>query len=443
MPVDRVVIENRAALTGTDERAAALAAVEAGIDAARPAATLERACSYADGSLSVDGVTYELGEYDDILLVGGGKAAGRLAAGLEDRLEGHVDGGTVLTTTPAETSGVETLCGTHPLPSERNRAGTERVLAAADRAGPDDFVVVALTGGGSALLTAPAPGVSVSTLRSVTDGLVQAGAPIEELNAVRKHLSAIKGGRLAERIAPATALTVAISDVVGNRLGVIASGPTAPDPTTYGDALAALKRHGVTAPAATNVLEAGAAGERAETPTEPVEGVTHGIVADGDTALAAAAGACERAGYPARILSARVEGEASEAGRVHGAIARSCARRGRPFEPPVALLSGGETTVTVEGEGTGGPNQEFVLGAAITLGGADAPVAVCAVDTDGRDGLTDAAGGLVEQSVSKGDVEAALAANNAEPFLAERDGLVRTERTGTNVNDLRVVIVGD
>ena len=437
------MIENRELLARTDERTAVLAAVEAGIEAARPDPALDRACSPSDGALSVEGAAYELGEYDDVLLVGGGKAAGKLAAGLEDRLEEHVGGGTVLSMAPAETSGVETVLGTHPLPSERNRAGTERVLAAADRAGPDDLVVVALTGGGSALLTAPAPGVSVSTLRSVTDGLVQAGAPIDELNTVRKHLSAIKGGRLAERIAPATALTVVVSDVVGNRLGVIASGPTAPDPTTYEDALATLKRHGVTAPAATDVLEAGAAGERAETPTEPVESVTHRIIADGDTALAAAAEACERAGYPAQILSARVEGEASEAGRVHGAIARSCARRGRPFEPPVALLSSGETTVTVEGEGTGGPNQEFVLGAAVALAGTDAPVAVCAVDTDGRDGPTDAAGGLVDPGVSKGDLEAALAANNAGPFLAERDGLVRTGRTGTNVNDLRVVTVGD
>jgi len=437
------VIENRESLARTNDHAAALAAVEAGIEAARPDPALERACSRADGVPSVEGAAYELGEYDDVLLVGGGKAAGELAAGLEDRLGERVDGGSVLATAPAETEGVETVLGTHPLPSERNRAGTERVLAAADRAGPGDLVVVALTGGGSALLTAPAPGVSVSTLRSVTDGLVRAGASIDELNAVRKHLSAIKGGRLAERIAPATALTVAISDVVGNRLGVIASGPTAPDPTTYEDALAALERYSVTAPAAADVLQAGADGERAETPTEPVEGVTHRIVADGDTALVAAAGACERAGYPAQTLSARVEGEASEVGRVHGAIARSCARRGRPFEPPVALLSGGETTVTVEGEGTGGPNQEFVLGAAVALAGVDAPVAVCAVDTDGRDGPTDAAGGLIDQSVPKGNAEAALAANDTGPFLAERGGLVRTGRTGTNVNDLRVVIVGD
>ncbi len=438
------MIENRAALAGTDERAAALAAVEAGLDAARPAAALERACSRADGSFSVDGAAYELDQYEEVSIVGGGKAAGRLAAGLEDRLGAHVTGGTVLTAAPAETRRVETVRGTHPLPSERNRAGTERVLAAADRAGADDLVVVVLTGGGSTLLTAPTQGVSVAMLRSVTDELVRAGAPIGELNAVRKHLSAIKGGRLAERIAPATALVVVISDVVGNRLDVIASGPATPDPTTYEDALAALERHGVTAPAATERLEAGAAGDRAETPTEPFEGVTHRIVADNDTALAAAATACERAGYPARTLSARIEGEASEVGRVHGAIARSVARRGRPVEPPVALLSGGETTVTVAGDGTGGPNQEFVLGARTALAGVDAPIAVCAVDTDGRDGPTDAAGGLVGPSVGADEsLRAALAANDTTPFLRERTGLVRTGTTGTNVNDLRVVVVGD
>lgn len=442
------MIQHREQLATSPRHDAVLNALAAGVRAAQPAAVVERAVSRAGSSLVVGDTTHDLAQYDTIRLIGGGKAAGGLAAALEPMLTDQLTGGTVVTTAPAPTDHVEMVTGTHPLPSAINRSGTDRLLADADAAGADDLVVVVLTGGGSALLAAPADGLTIAELRPVTAELLDAGAPIGDLNAVRKHLSAIKGGRLADRIAPATALVLVVSDVVENRLSVIASGPTAPDPTTYADACAALDRHAIAVPEAARILEAGARGDRPETPAAPdaFAHVTHEIIADNQTALAAAATACEAAGYPTRIHAEHATGPARDAGRRHAAVVRSCLTDDEPFAPPVALLSGGETTVTVDGDGTGGPNQEFVVAASRDLVDAGGAVAVGAVDTDGGDGPTDAAGGLLAPAALTGtDTDAAAAAlrtNNAYRFLEQRGGLIRTGATGTNVNDLRVVVIG-
>ena len=433
----------------------ALASIEAGIDAAHPHTVIDETLDFDGTHLTVNHDSYALESFDEVLVVGGGKAAGAVAEALERKLGVEIDGGTVVTTAPGETERVHQVEGTHPLPSLRNVEGTRQILDRTASTGEDDLVVAVVTGGASALLCAPVDGVSLEEYRTLTEQLLHSGATIDELNAVRKHLSRIKGGRLAAVLAPATVVAVVFSDVVGNPLDVIASGPTAPDATTYEDARHVIERYGVDVPESVQqVLGEGVRGERAETPgeeSEVFENVSNHVLADNRTALEAAASVCEELGYTTAILSSRIEGEARTVGGVHAAIVLECLDTGNPYEPPVALLSGGETTVTVTGHGVGGPNQEFALAGALELaqegdetGG---KVALASVDTDGIDGPTDAAGAIVDsETVGPDDVESARVAldgNDAYTYLDVRDALVRTGSTGTNVNDLRVTIIPD
>ncbi|MFB6218426.1 MAG: glycerate kinase [Halobacteriaceae archaeon] len=434
------MIRNRAALERSPAHRVALDCVAAGIEAAHPRRVVRDRVALDGDTLAVGDATYDLGDYREVVVLGGGKAAAGVAAALEAVLGDRLDGGAVVTDAPADTEGVAVLAGDHPVPGEESVAGTREVLARADDAGAGTLVLAVLTGGGSALLAAPA--VDLDTMRETTEALLESGATIHEVNAVRKHLSAVKGGQLARRAAPATVVTLALSDVVGNDLDVIASGPTVPDTTTFDDALDALDRHDVQVPAsARDRLERGARGEVAETPgaDDPaVAAADAHVLADGFTALAAARDAVPDE-YGTLVLSSRVRGEAREAALTHAAVAEECRATGNPIAPPAVVLSGGETTVTVAGGGTGGPNLEFGLRAAIELD--DATLA--AVDTDGRDGSTDAAGALVDGG-TVGDPAAALAAlaaNDVHPYLADRDALVETGATGTNVNDLRVLVV--
>ena len=425
-----------------DARGAVTRAIEAGIDAAHPRSVIADAVAVEDGILSVGDSEYPL-EFEQVVVLGGGNAAGTAAAALEAVLGDALDGGVVVTDNPVDTETVEIIEGTHPLPSAANVTGTERVLSYGRDAGPETLVVVVITGGGSALLARPVDGVALAALREVTETLLAAGASVGELNAVRKHLSSVKGGQLAEALAPATTIGLLFSDVVGNREDVIASGPLTPDETTYADAVAVLERYGIDPPEAVEeVLAAGQRGERPETPAPDdgeFEHVDTDILADNRTALTAAAASLEADGYPAKILSDEIEGEASDVGQVHAAIAESCRTHEQPFPPPVALLSGGETTVTVDGDGLGGPNQEFALAAALTL---DSGI-VAAVDTDGLDGPSGVAGALLDAESVEDESRAseALDRNDAQSYLSERGGVVETGRTGTNVNDLRVVVV--
>ncbi|WP_436907013.1 glycerate kinase type-2 family protein [Halosimplex marinum] len=439
-------VRDRERLARTDAHGVVLDCLEAGIAAAHPCRVVADALALSGDQLRIAGDVYDLAAFDEVVVLGGGKAAAQVAAALEAVLGDAVDGGVVVTDHPVETDRVDAVEGTHPVPDEAGLAGAERVRELAETAGERTLVFAVVTGGGSALLPAPAGDLGLADLRAVTEALLEAGAAIDEINAVRKHCSALKGGRLAAAAAPATVATLALSDVVGDDLGVIASGPTAPDPTTYADALAVLDRYDLDGPAAVrDRLEAGAAGERPETPAAEaaLDHVRYHVLANAWTALDAAREAAADAGYDTMVLSSRVRGEAREQGLAHAAVAEELAATGNPAEPPVVALSGGETTVTVRGDGSGGPNQEFALRAAL-----DVPddAVLGAVDTDGRDGGTDAAGALVDgETVADADdaaaARAALADNDAEPFLADRDALVRTGRTGTNVNDLRVLLV--
>ena len=289
----------------------------------------------------------------------------------------------------------------------------------------------------------PAGEITLLDLRKTTEELVESGASITEINAVRKHCSAIKGGGLAAAAAPATVVGLLFSDVVGDDLGVIASGPTAPDETTYEEALELLDRYDVAVPAVVREhLEGGAAGEREETPADPavLGHVDNYVLADAWTALSAARDAARKAGYEPLVVSSRVRGEATEAALSQLAIAEECAATATPIEPPAILLSGGETTVTVMGNGDGGPNLEFTLRVAVEQ---PAGIVCASVDTDGEDGGTEVAGAIVDGETLSNPQRgrAALLENDALPALEESDAVIETGPTGTNVNDLRVFVI--
>ncbi|ATW86993.1 hydroxypyruvate reductase [Halohasta litchfieldiae] len=445
------MIENRDRLTTTEAHETAVECVEAGIEAGHPRRIVRDAVGLNGDSLRIAESTYDLGNYEEIVVLGGGNAAAHVAVALEAILSDRIDRGVVVTDDPVETERVTVHEGDHPVPSERAVDGTRELLAAADAADEDTLVLATITGGGSALLPAPAGDVSLADLQSTTDSLLTSGADIHEINAVRKHLSALKGGRLARRAAPATVVSLIFSDVVGNDLSVIASGPVAPDESTFDEALAVLERYGIDAPEAVVAhLEGGASGEVDETPgaDDPaLAAVSNHVVADGMTVLEAAQAAAAERGYETLVLSSRVRGEARDAATTHVAIAEEVRATDTPISPPAVVLSGGETTVTIRGNGSGGPNQEFATSAALELDDGkedgEGQIVVAAVDTDGIDGATDVAGALIDETTVE-DPEAAreaLAENDVYPYLESRDALVLTGATGTNLNDLRVMVV--
>ena len=336
------------------------------------------------------------------------------------------------------TRAIEVVEAAHPVPDAGGREAAARILAMAEGLGADDLALC-LISGGSALLTLPAPGIALADKQAVTGALLRSGAAIGEINAVRKHLSAIKGGRLGGACHPARLVSLLISDVPGDDPAVIGSGPTVPDPTTFADALAVLRKYGIDEPAAViRHLKQG----RDETPKEGdprLAGAQTRIVATPAMALAAAADVAREAGYAPVILGDALEGEARDLARVHAALARDAA-------PGTILLSGGEATVTVTGEGRGGPNAEYALALALALDGAPGIFAT-ACDTDGIDGTEDNAGALVApDTLSRGraageDAAARLAANDAYGFFAALGDLVMTGPTLTNVNDFRAILV--
>ncbi|MEF8825837.1 MAG: DUF4147 domain-containing protein [Halapricum sp.] len=436
------MIRDRESLAETPAHDLALSCVEEGIRAAQPDRVVAETVGVEDGVLRVGEGRYDLAEYDEIVLLGGGKAADVVARALEDVLEDRLDRGLVVTSDPVETDAVEVIEGSHPVPDERAREGAREILDQAREHDERVLLLVPITGGGSALLPLPAGDVRLSDLQAITEALVESGAAIEEINAVRKHLSAIKGGGLARAAAPATVVGLVFSDVVGDDPGIVASGPTAPDATTYEDALDVLDHHDVDAPTAVREhLEAGKSGEVAETPADELPHVRNHVLATAWTAIEAAREVVAGSDYEPLVLSSRIRGEATEAALSQVAVAEECLATGEPVEPPAVLLSGGEVTVTVLGNGDGGPNLEFALRAGIE---ATDDLVCSSVDTDGSDGGTDAAGAIVDGETVDDPMAArrALVENDAEPFLDARDALIETGATGTNVNDLRALVVG-
>lgn len=346
---------------------------------------------------------------------------------------------------------IEVVEAAHPVPDEAGRRAAQRIVELTRGLTADDLVLCLISGGGSALLAMPAEGLTLEEKQAVNKALLKSGAAIDEMNCVRKHLSAIKGGRLAVRCAPAQVVTLLISDVPGDAPEVIASGPTVPDPTTCADALAILARHRIAIPdAARRGLESGAF--ETPKPGDPrFAGHAVHMIATPQQSLEAAAALAREAGVAAYVLSDEIEGESREVGKVHAALARAVARRGQPFARPCVILSGGETTVTVTSRGDGPPGRggratEFLLGCAIALQG-EPGVHVLAADTDGIDGIEHNAGALVTpdtlaRAAAQGmKAQAFLDRNDAYGFFAPLGDLVVPGPTFTNVNDFRALLV--
>jgi hydroxypyruvate reductase len=427
------VFEDRARHATDDARRVALDCLAAGVAAAAPRQVIRDAVEVTGDDLRVGDRTYDLGAHDEVVVLGGGKAAAGVAAALDDALGDRLDGGVVVAPHPEEAGRVDVRVGAHPVPDASSVKATRAVLDRGRAAGDRTLVLAAVTGGGSALLAAPT--VPLDAMRETTEALLDSGAPIADVNAVRAALSAVKGGGLARAAAPATVVTLLLSDVVGDDPAVVASGPTVPADTTAADARAVLERHGVDVP---DVVHEALRGDEPRTDGHAVSAPPVHVLASGRTAVAAARDTAPEE-YATLVLSSRFRGEARELGVAHAAVAEEVRAAGDPVSPPAVLVSGGEATVTVSGDGRGGPNQECALAAA-----AERPDCIfAAVDTDGRDGSTDAAGALVDGDTvaDSSAARAALADDDAYPFLDERGALLHTGPTGTNVNDLRVLVV--
>ena len=382
------------------------------------------------------------------VVVGGGKSAAVMAAALEDAWPDVPLTGAVVTRYghAVPTRRIAVIEASHPVPDAAGEAGARRLLDLVRGLGPDDLVLALISGGGSALLALGAPGISLADKQAVNRALLASGATIGEMNTVRKHLSAIKGGRLAAAAAPARLVTLAISDVPGDDPAVIASGPTVPDPTSFADARAILARHGITPPASVAAHLAAAADETPKPGALPPADFR--LIATPMMALRAAAATARAAGAAPLILGDALEGESREMGTVLAGIARSVRAHGEPLSAPAVLLSGGETTVTIGqgAAGQGGRNTEFLLGLAVALNGAPG-IWAAAGDTDGIDGTEDAAGALIgpdtlARARAAGlDPRAVLAGHDSYRLFAAVDALIRTGPTLTNVNDIRAVLV--
>ncbi|MCV2360006.1 glycerate kinase [Paucibacter sp. TC2R-5] len=390
------------------------------------------------------------------LVLGAGKAGGAMAQALEAAwpVDAPLNG---LVITPYghcppdyRPRRIELVEAAHPVPDAAGAAAAARILAMAQGLTPDDLVICLISGGGSALLSLPAPGLSLADKQAINRALLKSGASISEMNCVRKHLSAIKGGRLGAACAPAQMLTLLISDVPGDDPAVIASGPTLADATTCGQALAICQRYGIALPAAAQQGLSSGAFETPKPGAACFAGQQMRLIATPQQSLQAAAEAARALGLAAYILSDAIEGESREVGRVHAAIARAVARHGEPFAKPCVLLSGGETTVALRGSmsapGQGGRASEFLLGAAIALD-AEPGVYALAADTDGIDGVGPNAGAmLTPSSLARASAlglqpQAELDAHNAAGFFDALGDLVNTGPTFTNVNDFRALLI--
>jgi len=432
-----------------------LRVLEAALIAADPVEAIRRAVQRDGDLLRVDGRVYDLREFRRVLVIGGGKAGGAMAQAVEDLLGDRITAGRVIVKTDhlAPTQLIRLTEAGHPVPDQAGVDGTRAMVELLRDTVSDDLVICLISGGGSALMTLPVEGVSLDDIRAVTGALLASGAPIQAINAVRKHLSQVNGGQLARLAAPAAVIALILSDVVGSPLDVIASGPTVADPTTFADAQAIVARYGIAddLPAAVREhLAAGAAGRVPDTVKagDPaLARVQNVIVADNARAVEAAQAEAEALGFHTLLLSTYVEGEAREVARVVAALAKEIAVADRPVPRPACLLMGGETTVTLRpGHGRGGRNQELALAAALAIDGW-AGVEIASLATDGTDGPTDSAGGLVNgATVARGwalgrSALAALDGQDAYSYLEAVGDLMVTGPTRTNVNDLIAVMV--
>jgi hydroxypyruvate reductase len=439
-----------------ERKANLLRIVEGALRAVAPDPALRSAVKREDNILAVGGREYDLDRYDRVILLGAGKGSAAMAATMEDLLGDRLSHGLVATKYGhgLPLARTEVIESGHPVPDEAGERAAAALLERGADAGERDLVLFLLSGGASALVPSPIHGVSLADKQEATRRLLECGAPIGEINAIRKHLSRFKGGHLAETLAPATVLTLIISDVVGDRLDVIGSGPTAPDDSTFADCQAILDRYELCHRMPESVVRAvaeGCAGRASETRKAGApcfSRVRNVIVAGNGMAVDGAAMAARKLGYTPVVVDAAMEGEARDQAarliRLAGeyTLGAGCA------PPPVCLLAGGETTVTIKGAGKGGRNQEWALAAALemdALGTARERLAAMSLGTDGTDGPTDAAGAMAFPDTASGErseeAGRALADNDAYTFFTRTGTLLKTGPTRTNVMDVAAVLV--
>lgn len=427
----------------------------ASLQAADPVQAILRHCRVDGEVLTAGNRHYRLNRFRNIYVIGAGKASAAMAQAVEKLLGRRISGGSVTVKYGhgARLKRIQVQEAGHPVPDQAGVEGSIRIAEIARQAGPQDLVICLISGGASALTPLPSAPVTLAEKQATTRLLLDCGADIKEINTVRKHLSDIKGGQLARLAAPATLLSLVLSDVIGDPLDAIGSGPTVADTTTFQDAQAILDRYHLFDTAPPTVVERirrGVAGEIPDTPKagDPAFEKTHNlIVGSNRMAVHAARQKARQLGYRTVVLSTMIEGETREVARVHAAIAKEIQESGQPLRPPACVISGGETTVTIHGSGLGGRNQEFVLAAAIDLAGRH-NVVVLSGGTDGTDGPTDAAGAIADgqtlaRAAARGQSAAASLANNDSYHFFEGLGdLVKTGPTRTNVMDVRLLLVG-
>jgi hydroxypyruvate reductase len=427
---------------------------EAALNAANPSTCIRNFIQVGDGELSIGGK--EIRMAGRLIVIGAGKPSAKMAQVIEEVLGSHITGGLVVTkyghALPLQR--IRLVEAGHPIPDSAGIRAVRETRELLRGLTKDDIVLCLISGGGSALWPAPAEGITLEEKQEVTYLLLRAGATIRELNAVRKHLSDVKGGQLAQWAAPARLISLIISDVIGDPIDFIASGPTAPDTTSFSDAFAIIQKYGVEVPEA--VLERLQEGARGRIPDTPKPGdsvfrqVDNHIIANNRLLVDAALEKARELRFNTLILGTEVEGEAKDIGRFFTAIAREIGRTGNPIKPPACILAAGETTVTVRGHGLGGRNQEMALAWAIAMASRPSSTSSCfaSVATDGTDGPTTAAGGIVDPLTCARAVELGLMplkflrANDSSNFLKATGDLIITGPTQTNLMDLQILLVG-
>jgi glycerate 2-kinase len=437
----------------------ARAIFQTALDAANPRQAIQRVMRRDGQWLLVQNRAYDLSQSERVFVIGFGKAGAPMAQAVEEILGDRLTSGWVTVKyehkAPLATERIHLHEAGHPLLDENSLLGTQKIFEILDAATERDLIICLISGGGSALLELPVETVTLADLRSMTDVLLRSGATINELNTVRKHISQVKGGQLLRRAARSQMVALILSDVIGSLLDTIASGPTAPDATTFADALAVIEQRGLRDLMPSSIMRyldrGGSLNSELETPKtgDPIfSHVQNVIVADNTSACAAAFQAARQLGFNALLLSTFVQGEAQEIARMLAAIAKEIDASGQPTIKPACVVCGGETTVTVRGRGKGGRNQEIALAAAIEISGiSTSHVVVLSGGTDGTDGPTDAAGAIADETTVaratlKGlDARSFLAANDAYNFFLPLNDLLITGPTGTNVNDVMLVML--
>ncbi len=424
-----------------------------GLDAVDARKAIGRAISRNGEELTIGRRRYDLRRYERVVVLGAGKATASMAQAVEQRVGSRLHAGFVVVKHGhvMPTRRIVVAEAGHPVPDRFGQQAAARLCAMAKELGRRDLLIVLLSGGASSLLPAPVPGITLADKQRTTQELLRCGASIREINTVRKHLSRIKGGRLAE-LTKATVATLILSDVLGDDLSAIASGPTAPDPTTYQDAVAILKCYRIWRAVPQRVrqhLEYGCQGLVSETPkpgSSLFRRVHHHIVGSNGAAVMAVARAAREAGLRTLVQRPTLTGEAQDEGKRFGVLAKNIVRAGQPLQRPCCVVAGGETIVTVTGKGAGGRAQEFAAAAALEIADLDR-VWIVAIGTDGTDGPTDAAGAVVDgHTVARAqrlsvDLKVALKRHNTYPALKRLNQLIVTGPTGTNVNDLYLLLV--